>query len=136
MKISEAARLSGLTVKTIRYYESIGLFNSTRSSNGYRSYTASDIGQMQFLQRSRRLGFSLDECRDLLALYQNPGRANKSVKSVASHRLAFIDDQIEHLVQMKKTLTHLIEQCPGNDDHDCVILDALSVNDTTANIKG
>ena len=135
MKISEAAKLSGLTVKTIRYYESIGLFNSARSSNGYRTYGSTDIGQMQFLQHSRQLGFSLDECRDLLALYQNPGRANKSVKSVASNRLAYIDDKIEHLLQMKKTLSHLIDQCPGNEDHDCAILDALSVDNTQTHVK-
>ncbi len=126
MKISEASTQSGLTTKTIRYYESIGLFKSARSDNGYRDYAPATVRQMHFLQRSRQLGFSLDECRDLLALFQNPSRASKSVKQVASLRLAYIDEQIAHFEHMKITLSGLIKHCPDNDDADCAILDALS----------
>lgn len=126
MKISEASRLSGLPSKTIRYYESIGLFSSQRAENGYREYSAQDVNNMNFLHRSRELGFSLDECRDLLQLYQNPVRASAQVKQVAQKRLQQIDQQINHLCDMKKTLNRLVQECPGSDDPHCVILDELA----------
>jgi MerR family copper efflux transcriptional regulator len=126
MKISEASRLSGLPSKTIRYYESIGLFSSQRAENGYREYSQQDVNNMNFLHRSRELGFSLDECRDLLKLYQDPSRASAEVKQVAERRLQQIDQQINHLSDMKKTLHKLVEQCPGSSDPHCAILDELS----------
>lgn len=126
MKIGEAATQSGLSVKTIRFYESIGLFKGARSENGYRDYASATVRQMHFLQRSRQLGFSLDECRDLLALFQNPSRASKSVKQVATMRLAYIDQQIAHFEHMKITLSGLVAHCPDDDSADCAILDALS----------
>jgi len=126
MKISQAAEKSGLPAKTIRYYESIGLFKGGRDANGYRNYTDADTNQMHFLQKSRQLGFTLDECKDLLALYQNPHRASSSVKSVAENRLQLIDQQIEHLLQMKTMLSGLVKQCPGDEGADCSILEELS----------
>lgn len=128
MKISEAAKFSGLPVKTIRYYESIGLFESKRESNGYRNYSDLMVKDMKFLNHSRQLGFNLDDCRDLLALFQDPHRASKNVKDVAEKRLQHIDEQIVHLNNMKKTLNRLVKQCPGNDDPDCTILDELAKN--------
>jgi len=126
MKISQASKASGLPVKTIRYYESIGLFTSKRLANGYRVYSKDDVEQMHFLFHSRELGFSLEECRDLLSLFRNPDRASKNVKAVANQRLELIDKQIEDLLTMKATLANLVKQCPGNDDPDCVILKELA----------
>jgi len=126
MKIGQAAEKSGLPAKTIRYYESIGLFKGGRDDNGYRNYKDEDISQMHFLQRSRQLGFTLEECKDLLALYQDPHRASSSVKSVAETRLQLIDQHIEHLLQMKTVLSGLVKQCPGDQGADCIILEELS----------
>ena len=126
MKISEAARHSGLAAKTIRYYESIGLFSSDRQGNGYRDYQEEDVKQLRFINRARQLGFSLDECRGLLQLFRDPHRASRNVKELAESRMHLIDEQIENLMAMKKTLSTLIHQCPGNDHSDCVILDKLA----------
>lgn len=126
MKISEASKQSGLPAKTIRYYESIGLFKGLRDQNGYRNYSESDVQQMHFLQRSRQLGFSLDECRGLLSLHKNPHRASSEVKLLAQTRLDQIDEQIRQLQLMKSTLNDLVKQCPGDAGADCVILDELS----------
>ena len=74
MNIGLASEKSGLPSKTIRYYEDIGLLRPARTDNGYRDYSAADIHRLRFLQRSRSLGFSVDECRQLLSLYQDKDR--------------------------------------------------------------
>ena len=91
MNIGDAARLSGLPAKTIRYYEEIGLLTPLRSTNGYRSYRESDLHRLTFLGRARALGFSIEECRALLALYADRSRASAEVKRIAEDHLAEID---------------------------------------------
>jgi Cu(I)-responsive transcriptional regulator len=126
MLIKEAAAASGLPAKTIRYYESLGLVGSRRAENGYRNYGSGDVARMRFLNRSSRLGFSLDECRSLLDLYDDPARASAEVNALARHHLQELDDKIRELNAMKGTLTSLIEQCPGNQSSDCSILQSLA----------
>lgn len=126
MKISAAAKASGLTAKTIRYYESIGLLGSHRLDNGYRDYTDRDIQSLRFLCRARSLGFGLEDCRSLLELQKNPQRASAAVKTVAEHRLAHIEEQMQALMQMRETLALWVAQCPGNETAHCAILDHLS----------
>ena len=73
MNIGQVAKQSGLSAKTIRYYESIALIPApTRQANGYRAYSAAALSTLQFLRQARQFGFSLDECRQLIGLYQNP----------------------------------------------------------------
>lgn len=126
MKISEAAKSSGLSNKAIRYYESLGLINSTRLKNGYRDYSAADLTAMRFIHRARELGFSIESCRHLLALYQDPNRASANVKQVAKERLREIDYQMERLQEMKNILDTLVKQCPGDDNPHCIIIDTLT----------
>lgn len=128
MKIGDAAKASGLSAKTIRYYESIGLLSSHRLDNGYRDYSARDLAALKFLQRSRTLGFSIEDSRSLLTLQQNPARASASVKRVAEQRLAHIEIQIKELHAMRTTLQKLVQQCPGDNSADCAILDGLTGN--------
>ncbi|TIX45406.1 MAG: MerR family transcriptional regulator, partial [Mesorhizobium sp.] len=71
MNIGSAAEKSGLPPKTIRYYEDIGLLRPDRADNGYRDYSTADVHRLRFLQRSRSLGFSVEECRQLLSLYRD-----------------------------------------------------------------
>ena len=89
MNIGEASERSGLPSKTIRYYEDIGLISPDRGGNGYRDYDVSDVHKLRFLQRSRGLGFSVEECRQLLALYEDKGRASSDVKGIAEAKLSF-----------------------------------------------
>jgi Cu(I)-responsive transcriptional regulator len=127
MTISKAAAQSGVSAKTIRYYEDIGLIYPTqRASNGYRYYDQWAIHSLQFIKRARSLGFSVEECRSLLSLYKNQSRASADVKQLARQRVAEIDAKIAELTGMRATLIELIDRCHGNERPDCPILEDLS----------
>ena len=80
MNIGLAAQESSLPPKTIRYYEDIGLVVPARRDNGYRDYSVDDVHLLRFVQRARSLGFSVEQCRQLLALYLDRTRASADVK--------------------------------------------------------
>lgn len=126
MNIGEAAERSGLPPKTIRYYEDIGLVHPSRAGNGYRDYSTADIHRLRFVQRARSLGFTVDECRQLLSLYGDSGRESADVKALAKVKLAEIDRKIEELMGLRKTLNHLVHTCHGDHRPDCPILDELA----------
>lgn len=126
MNIGEAATASGLPAKTIRYYEDIGLVVAERSENGYRAYDETHVHKLRFLKRSRSLGFSVDECRQLLALYEDTHRTSASVRQVAEAKLEEIDQKIEDLKGLRDTLASLIHACHGDDRPDCPILEDLA----------
>src|SRR5689334_10061637 len=98
MNIGTAAERSGLPAKTIRYYEDIGLLSPLRAGNGYRDYSDDDVHRLRFLQRSRGLGFSVEECRQLLSLYGDRSRESAEVKALAETKLAEIDRKITELM--------------------------------------
>lgn len=126
MNIGEAAERSGLNSKTIRYYESLGLVEPDRAENGYRDYSGRDVAQLQFLQHCRSVGFNLDECRELLALYRDPNRRSAEVKALVLSHVAQVEAQLEQLETMRSTLLSMAEQCPGDDHADCAIIDNLA----------
>lgn len=126
MNIGDAARISGLPAKTIRYYEDIGLVLPERRNNGYRNFRDTDLHKLSFLGRARGLGFSIEDCRTLLALYKNDTRASADVKSVAREHLSKIEGKISELQQMHATLSHLVSTCAGDDRPDCPILNDLA----------
>ena len=125
MNIGDVAERSGLPPKTIRYYEDIGLVTPQRSSNGYRSFRESDLHKLTFLGRARSLGFSIEDCRALLALYEDETRASGDVKRIAKEHLTRIDRKIEELSAMRSTLSHLVHACAGDDRPNCPILKEL-----------
>lgn len=127
MNIGHASKVSNLPAKTIRYYEDIHLINPSRNSNGYRDYSESDIHRLTFLQRSRSLGFSIEECRLLLSLYDDKNRASSDVKSIALSKITEIDRKIDELKSLRHTLSELAHHCHGNDKQDCPILDGLAM---------
>jgi MerR family transcriptional regulator, copper efflux regulator len=126
MNIGEAAAQSGLPPKTIRYYEDIGLLRPGRRDNGFRDYGEREIHALRFVFRARGLGFSVEECRHLLALYHDRDRASSEVRAAAATHIAAIRAKIEELRSMEKTLSHLIEKCAGDARPDCPILDELA----------
>ena len=79
MNIGDVSRISGLPAKTIRYYEDIGLIRPLRGENGYRSFQDKDLHKLAFLGRARALGFTIEDCRNLLALYEDDGRESAAV---------------------------------------------------------
>jgi|TARA_B110000908_G_C10137193_1_gene395021 MerR family copper efflux transcriptional regulator len=128
MNIGEIATRSGLPAKTIRYYEEIGLIKPLRDTNGYRAFRQQDLHKLTFLGRARALGFSIEDCRNLLALYEDQNRSSADVKSIARDHLTKIEQKIADLVDMQSTLTHLIGACAGDNRPDCPILNSLDVH--------
>ncbi len=126
MNISEVAKRSELPVKTVRYYDEIGLVVAHRAENGYRSYDESMLNMLRFLQRSRSLGFSIEDCRNLLSLYQDTHRASADVKRLAEARIQDIESKIAELESLKTTLKSLTKACRGNNRPDCPIIDDLA----------
>ena len=126
MNIGDVASLSGLPTKTIRYYEDIGLVCPTRSANGYRAFAESDLHKLTFLSRARALGFTIEDCRMLLALYEDHSRESAEVKRLASEHLAQINEKIADLSAMRDTLSHLIKECAGDNRPDCPILENMA----------
>ncbi|MEM9425837.1 MAG: Cu(I)-responsive transcriptional regulator [Pseudomonadota bacterium] len=126
MNIGEVADRSGLPPKTIRYYEDIGLVCPSRSANGYRAFRESDLHKLTFLGRARTLGFSIEDCRTLLGLYEDESRESAQVKAVAQEHLSAIDDKIRQLQDMRATLSELVASCHGDDRPDCPILQDLA----------
>jgi len=122
MNIGDVATRSGLPAKTIRYYEEIGLIKPLRDSNGYRAFRDSELHKLVFLARARALGFTIEDCRALLALYDNETRASADVKQIANEHLAKIEAKIADLNSMRDTLSHLITACAGDHRPDCPIL--------------
>ena len=126
MNIGNVAEVSGLPAKTIRYYEDIGLIRPARGTNGYRNFGETDVYKLTFLARARSLGFPIEECRALLSLYEDHGRASADVKAVAEDHLRRIDRKIAELEGLRRTLGRLVERCDGDDRPDCAILDGLA----------
>ena len=126
MNIGQVADLSGLPPRTIRYYEQIGLMTADRGVNGYRDFTQAHLEKLRFLARARSLGFTIEDCRALLALYEDPHRASADVKAVAQQHLRHIDRKIGELKGMREVLTTLVDRCRGNDRPECPILQDLT----------
>ena len=126
MNIKDASSKSGLPAKTIRYYEDIDLIKPLRDGNGYRVFRDSDVHKLTFLGRARALGFTIEDCRALMALLEDQGRASADVKQIAQEHLKVIDAKVADLVSMRETLGHLIHACSGDARPDCPILENLA----------
>ena len=125
MNISDVATRAGLPAKTIRYYEEIGLIKPLRDANGYRAFRDSDMHKLAFLARARALGFTIENCRALLALWEDKSRASADVRAIAKDHLTQIEVKIADLSAMRDTLSDLVRACAGNDRPDCPILRSL-----------
>lgn len=127
MNIGEAAAASGISRKMIRYYEETGLLaTAPRSNAGYRLYNESGVQQLRFIKRARDLGFSLERIKTLLDLWQNTDRQSADVKALAQQYMAELDQDIMHLQSMRQQLAELVNQCHGDGQSACSILDGLA----------
>ena len=127
MNIGEAAKASGVSAKMIRYYESIALIPTGRRSDaGYRIYGDNDLHTLRFVKRARLLGFSLEQIRDLLSLWQNKERASADVKRIALGHVDELNQRIAELTEMRDTLQTLASCCHGDHRPDCPILQSLA----------
>lgn len=126
MNISAAAKAAGLPVKTVRYYADIKLVEApSRSTAGYRTYSDAAVRKLAFIRKSREFGFSIEECRELLDLFQDQDRASAEVKQLASKRLEEIEVKQRELQSLHDELAHLVKSCRGDHRPDCPIIDYL-----------
>lgn len=127
MNIGQAAKLSGIPAKTIRYYESVGLIPpASRTDSGYREYRQADVSVLKFVERARGLGFSIHDVSKLLSLWHNKARKSAQVKALAERHIKAIELKIRELETMQAALNHLVSKCHGDDRPDCPILDDLA----------
>ena len=127
MKILEAAKRAGLTVKTLRYYANIGMVTPHQDpATSYRDYSEEDVAKLQFVGKARRFDFSVEECRELLGLYEDRNRPSREVKALTLKKVAEIDSRLAELQSLKDELSDLVSACDGDHRPDCPILNALS----------
>jgi MerR family copper efflux transcriptional regulator len=127
MNIGKAAKLSNLTVKAVRYYANIGLVKPQQNiTTGYRVYTDGEVSKLKFIGKARKFDFSIDECRELLSLYEDKNRTSKEVKKMTLEKISQIDSKLRDLNGLKKELSYLANNCHGDDRPNCPILEELS----------
>jgi Cu(I)-responsive transcriptional regulator len=127
VNIGDAARLSGVSAKMVRHYESLGLLpRVARTDSGYRQYSEADVHTLRFIKRGRDLGFAMDEIAELVGLWQNRRRASASVRRVAQKHAEELAQRIAAMQEMQKTLQHLIHCCHGDERPECPILEELA----------
>lgn len=130
MNISAAATASGVTPKMIRHYEAIGLLPpAARQPNDYRDYGGREVHELRFIKRARRLGFSIAEIGELLALWRDRARPSREVKRIADAHIRDLQARIAEMQAMANTLRDLVAACHGDDRPDCPILDDLALGE-------
>lgn len=129
MNVGQAAEISGLPVKTVRYYSDIGLVKPQgRTASGYRVYGDSEVSKLSFIRRARAFDFSIEDCRELLGLYQDSDRSSRDVKTIALKRLKQIDAKLEELHKLRDELARVAQECHGDNRPDCPILDSFAAS--------
>lgn len=130
MNIGRLAKLAEVNIDTIRYYERQQLMPAAaRTASGYRQYTNSDLQRLQFILRSKELGFTLAEIGELLSLTKDRASDMRGVKRKAEQRLEQVEQKIAELRRVKRGLKKLIDACPGQGElQGCPIVAALSHN--------
>lgn len=127
MNIGQAAKASGVSAKMIRYYEAIGLIPAAdRTESGYRTYGPNEVHTLKFVRRARDLGFSVEEIGELVALWNDRGRASADVKTIALRHIEDLDRRARELEEMSETLRRLARSCHGDDRPDCPIIESLA----------
>jgi Cu(I)-responsive transcriptional regulator len=126
VKIGEVSTASGVSQRMIRHYEKVGLIRpAPRRDSGYRDYDRSDLHTLSFIGRARDLGFSIEEIRQLLALWQDRSRASSDVKTLALTRAAELKRKARELEEVRRSLEHLAANCHGDNRPECPILHEL-----------
>jgi MerR family transcriptional regulator, copper efflux regulator len=126
MNIGQAAEVSGVSAKMIRYYESIGLIPKTvRTEAGYRVYSENDVNTLGFIRRARDLGFSVEQISELVTLWRDRQRASTDVKRIALEHVEILERKARELQEMAATLKHLADHCHGDSRPECPIIEGL-----------
>jgi len=127
LTISRLARLGGVNLETVRYYEREGLLaRPPRTRSGYRIFPKEAARRLRFIKRAQQLGFSLTEIRELLTLQVRAGTKRDQIRARAEAKIADIEQKIKTLTAMKQSLVQLTTQCSGcGPVSECPILESL-----------
>lgn len=127
LTIGKIAKLAGVGVETIRYYQRRGLVEEPRrKDSGYRQYPNDTIARIRFIKRTKELGFSLKEIKELLYLRVDPQTTCEDIKTRAVGKIHEIEVKILELQKMKEALSKLIISCERTGKTtECPILDFL-----------
>lgn len=130
MRIGELAQRAGVSVQTIRYYETRGLMpEPSRTRSGYREYGESDARRLRFIRRAQELGFTLGEIGELLALRVDPETTPEDVRRRAREKIEDTEAKIRELERIRSALEHLVHECDAEETTaDCPFLDALGAH--------
>jgi len=127
MNIGEASAACGVSAKMIRYYESVSLIRPAgRTAAGYRRYDDADIRTLRFLKRARGLGFSVEQMRDLLALWRDESRSKAEVRELALSHAEALEAKAREINEITRALRDLARRCQSNDADGCAIIDELA----------
>lgn len=126
LHIGDAARQTGVSPKMIRHYEGLRLLPpAPRTDSGYRLYDDDALHTLHFIRRARDLGFGMADIAQLLDLWRNRRRTSATVKKLALSHIETLQQRIDEMESMKRTLVRLASECHGNDRPACPILDDL-----------
>ena len=135
LTIGNLSKQSGVNIETIRYYEEIGVMPAPgRSAGGFRIYGPDHIKRLGFVRRSRQLGFSLDEIRNLLRLVDGHGHTCAEVHALMLSHLAEIRRKIRDLRRLQRAMAEMAARCSGESVPECPFVDALFAGDRSASV--
>lgn len=125
--VSQMARATDTKPVTIRYYEQVGLLPSApRNASGYRQYTQVERDRLLFIRRSRSLGFSLDDIRQLLSFADQRQASCAAVDAKVAEQLDQVRTRIHDLQELELELQRLLSCCHGGAIDECRIIESLS----------
>ena len=127
LSIGKMARLTGVKIPTIRYYEEIGMLaEAERSAGNQRRYDASALERLKFIRHARDLGFSLDDIRSLIDLHNRPGDPCSEATEIAERQLVAVRERIAQLLKLEAELSRIATACDGASADNCKVLHALA----------
>lgn len=128
--VGQLAGLSGCKVETVRYYEKTDLMpEPPRTEGGHRLYSLDHVKRLKFIRRSRELGFTIEQIRELLTFIDEPDHHCGEVKAMAMTKVRDVQKKIEDLQRLKKALNDMAAQCRGGQYsiNDCPIIEAMYI---------
>ena len=123
-KIKQASEQTGVHLETIRYYEKQGLIAPTHQQNGYRVFDENQLEQLRFIKTCRNIGLSLSNIKTLLQLQQTPNKQCNEINALAEQHLAYLDEQIKELQQVKTFLMQFVG-CENKTVDMCQIIQGI-----------
>ena len=132
LTVGKLAKATDVNIETVRYYERVGILPAPqRLASGYRVYGEQAIQRLRFVTRAKSLGFSLEEIKELLAIYAHPSTDCEVICERARLKCADIENRIIDLKRIHKVLKKLEQDCPGGSKglDECTITQCLNAGD-------